>query len=193
MSPRTRQVVVLLVATVTMGLMAGFFGDWAHTIMPGLQQTDDRTFVGAFQAFDRTITNSPAFMIVFMGALASTGIAALLHLRAADNAPLPWVAVAFVLYLATFVITMVVHLPLNDGLTAAGDPDLIADPAIVRDAFQESRWVAWNTIRAIATAAAFGCLAWALVLHGRATSDTAAHEVPRPAQTRPRPPSGTTP
>jgi hypothetical protein len=59
----------------------------------------------------------------------------------------------------------------NDGLVAAGDPDRIADLAAVRDAFHETRWVAWNIVRTIATTAAFGCLVWALVIHGRATAD----------------------
>jgi uncharacterized membrane protein len=190
MSRRSREVVVLLPATVTMGLMAGFFGDWAHTIMPGLQKMDDRTFVGAFQAFNQAIMDSAGFMIVFVGALVLTGVAAVLHLRAADRSPLPWVTVAFGFYLATVVITMAVHLPLNDGLMAAGDPDRIADLAAVRDAFQETRWVAWNTVRAVATLAAFGCLTWALVLHGRATAD---REALRPARTAPRPPPGATP
>jgi uncharacterized membrane protein len=34
----------LLVATVMMGLVAGVFALYAHTIMPGLGRTDDRTF-----------------------------------------------------------------------------------------------------------------------------------------------------
>ena len=37
----------LLGATVTMGLIAGVFALYAHTIMPGLSNTDDRTFVTA--------------------------------------------------------------------------------------------------------------------------------------------------
>src|SRR6185369_11380478 len=45
----------LVAATITMGLMAGVFGLYAHTIMPGLARTDDRTFVEAFQSIDRTI------------------------------------------------------------------------------------------------------------------------------------------
>jgi hypothetical protein len=97
------------------------------------------------------------------------------------------------LYLAVFVITLTVHEPLNEVLRAAGDPDRIANLAAVRDAFHETRWVAWNIVRTIATTAAFGCLAWALVLHGRATADAADHEVPRSAQTTPSPPSGATP
>jgi len=170
MSRRSWQVVVLLPATVTMGLTAGVFGDWAHTIMPGLSTTDDRTFVGAFQALDRAITN-PLFLLTFMGALAFTGVAAVLYRRDDDHSVLPWVAVAFGLYLAAFVITMAVHEPLNGVLRAAGNPDHIANLAAVRDAFHETRWVAWHLVRTITTTAAFGCLAWALVLHGRATTD----------------------
>jgi hypothetical protein len=92
---------------------------------------------------------------------------------------LPWVALAFGLYLAAFVITMAVHEPLNGVLRAAGDPDRGANRAVVRDAFQETRWVTWHIVRTIATTAAFGCLAWALVLHGRATPDATDHETPR--------------
>ena len=170
MSRRSWQVAILLPATLTMGLTAGVFGDWAHTIMRGLGTTDDRTFVGAFQALDGAILN-PLFMLTFLGALVFTGVAAVLYLRDDDRSVLPWVALAGGLHLATFVITMAVHEPLNGVLRAAGDPDHIADLSAVRDAFQETRWVAWHLVRTIATTAAFGCLAWALVLHGRATAD----------------------
>ena len=193
MSRRSWQVVTLLPATLTMGLTAGVFGDWAHTIMRGLGTTDDRTFIGAFQAVDRAIMSSPLFMLAFMGALAFTGVAAVLHRRDEDHSVLPRVAVAFGLYLAASVITMAVHEPLNRVLRAAGDPDRIADLAAVRDAFHETRWVAWHIVRTIATTAAFGCLSWALVLHGRATADAADHEARRSAQAAPRSTSGATP
>lgn len=192
MSLRSWQVVTLLTATVTMGLMAGLFYAWDVSVMPGLARLDDRTFVGAFQAIDRAMMN-PLFMLTFMGALAFTGVAAVLYLRDDDHSVLAWVALAFGLYLATFVITMAIHEPLNVVLRGAGDPDRIANLAAVRDAFHETRWVAWNIVRTIATTAAFGCLAWALVLHGRATADAADHQAPRSAQTAPSPPSGATP
>lgn len=175
MSRRSWQVLTLLPATITMGLVAGVFGDWANTVMPGLGTTDERTFVGAFQALDRAIL-SPLFLFVFMGALVLTGVAAVLYLRGEDRSPLPWVAVAFVLYLASWVVTMAIHEPLNNVLRTVGEPDRIADPAAVRDAFHEARWVAWHIVRTIATTAAFGCLAWALVLHGRITANAAARD-----------------
>ena len=156
----------LIAATMTTGLMAGVFGVYAHAIMPGLGRTDDRTFVGAFQSIDRAIIN-PWFLPTFVGALVLTGLAALLQLFGDRDSMLPWIVAALVLYLAVFVITVGVNVPLNDEIKAAGNPDQIADPAAVRERFDEARWVRWNVIRAVASTTAFGCLTWALVLYGR--------------------------
>jgi uncharacterized membrane protein len=157
----------LIAAAATTGLMAGVFGLYAHTIMRGLGKTDDRTFVGAFQAIDRAIIN-PLFLATFFGGLLLTGLAAVLHLRDDGGSVRTWAIAACALYAMVVAITMVVHVPLNDDIKAAGDPDRIADLAAVRDAFHETRWVTWNVIRTVLNTAAFACLLWALVLAGRA-------------------------
>jgi uncharacterized membrane protein len=156
----------LVAATITVGLMAGVFGLYAH-IMPGLGRTDDRTFVGAFQSIDKAVIN-PLFLATFVGALVLTLLATVLHLGEDGRSALPWLAAALLLYLAVFVITLGVNVPLNDGIKAAGDPDRIADLGAVRERFNETRWIRWNIVRAVACTTALGCLAWALVLHGRA-------------------------
>jgi uncharacterized membrane protein len=161
--------VTLVVSTMTMGLMAGVFGLYAHAIMPGLRHTDDRTFVAAFQSMDRAIIN-PWFMPSFLGALLVTGAAAALHLGEDQRSVLPWIVAALLLYLVVFVITIAVNVPLNDAIKAAGDPDQIADLAAVRARFGEARWAGWNIVRTVATTVAFGCLVWALVEYGRATA-----------------------
>jgi uncharacterized membrane protein len=76
---------------------------------------------------------------------------------------------ALVLYLAAFVITIAVNVPLNDAIKAAGDPDRISDLAGVRERFDEARWAAWNLVRVVTSLGAFACLAWALVVFGRET------------------------
>ena len=157
----------LIIATLMVGLMAGVFVIYANAIMPGLRRTDDRTFVGAFQSIDTTIIN-PLFLATFFGGLVFTGTAAALHLGDEVRSVLPWIVVAFVLYLATFVITVRVNVPLNDGIKAAGAPDSI-DLVRVRERFDEATWVRWNLVRAVTTTAAFGSLIWALVLLGRAS------------------------
>ncbi|NED99050.1 DUF1772 domain-containing protein [Phytoactinopolyspora halotolerans] len=156
---------------MTAGLMAGVFGIYAVAVMPGLRRTDDRTFVGAFQAIDRAIL-TPAFLATFMGALLLSALAAVLHIGDGGRSVLPWAAAATVLYLAVFIITMVVNVPLNDQIKAAGDPSHSADLAAVRERFDEARWMGWNTVRAVLTTTAFGFLAWALVLYGRITASS---------------------
>ncbi|BCJ41866.1 membrane protein [Actinoplanes ianthinogenes] len=144
---------VLIAATVLTGLATGVFALYSHTLMPAFRQTDDRTFVAAFQAVDRAIIN-PWFMITFLGA--PVAIAAAGFLR-------PGVLIwsAFALYLAVVVITVAVHLPLNDALKAAGDPAVI-DVAAVRVAFRERRWLLWNHVRLAASGTAFVLLTVAL-------------------------------
>jgi uncharacterized membrane protein len=86
---------VLLVATMTTGLVAGTFALYAHTVMPGLRTTDDRTFVGAFQALDRAIIN-PWFMGGgFLGS-AVLGVASVVV--SWNHAAFPWTVVALALY-----------------------------------------------------------------------------------------------
>src|SRR5664279_2100446 len=105
--------VALLGATITMGLLAGTFALYSHTIMPGLKSTDDRTFVAAFQALDRAIIN-PWFMVgAFLGSLVLTLAAAAANLH---RPALPWIAAALVLYLFAFVATIAVNVPLNDAI-----------------------------------------------------------------------------
>lgn len=164
----------LVVATLSMGFVASVFVFYSNTVMPGLRSTDDRTFVTAFQQLDEAIINPLFLGFGFVGALVLTALAGALQLRAngRSGAVLRWIGVALVLYLAAFVITIAVNVPLNDDIKAAGDPDRIADLAAVRDDFKESTWVAWNHVRSVLSAVAFGCLAWALVLFGRNTADT---------------------
>jgi uncharacterized membrane protein len=150
-------------------MMAGVFGLYAHTIMRGLRNTDDRAFVTAFQAIDKAIIN-PVFMLTFFGALISVGVSVAAHVRPGQRLALPWIAVALGLYLLVMIITFAVHLPLNDAIKTAGDPSRINDIAAVRQAFHETRWATWNIVRFIATTAAAFCLTWSLVLHGRATA-----------------------
>ena len=156
----------LLAATMTIGIGAGVFQLHTFAIMPGLRKTDDRTFVGAFQQIDTAIIG-PWLFLFFFGALGFTALAAALHLGADERSVLPWIGGAFVLHLAVVGITIGIKVPLNDKIKAAGDPSRITDLAAVRERFHEARWVGWNLFRAVASTVAFGCLAWALVLHGR--------------------------
>jgi uncharacterized membrane protein len=164
MEPPSLRAGTLLAATLTMGLIAGTFVLYAHTVMPGLRATDDRTFVSAFQSMDRAIVN-PWFMVTAFGGALVSSVAAAIANR--GSTAFPWVMAAVGLYVVAVVITVAVNVPINDALKAAGDPAHI-DVAQARAAFDESRWAAWNLLRVVTTVPAFALLAWSLVLFGQA-------------------------
>ena len=166
MTDSSLRAITLIGATLTMGLAAGTFALYAHTIMPGLHNTDNRTFVSAFQHMDRAIINPWFMATTFLGPLALAAAAAFTN---RGTPAMRWIIAALVLYLVAVVITMAVNVPHNHVINAAGDPNHI-DAAHVRQKFHESRWAAWNFLRVATTIPAFGFLAWAAVLYGRATA-----------------------
>ncbi|WP_253770417.1 anthrone oxygenase family protein [Goodfellowiella coeruleoviolacea] len=161
----TTRTATLVAATLAAGLLAGLFYAFTCAVMPGLRGSADRTFVDGMQRINAAILN-PWFMLSFLGVLVLTAAAAVLQFSGGTRAVLVWVVAALVLAVATLVITGVVNVPLNNALAAAGPVDAIADLAEVRARF-EAAWVRWNLVRTVTSTGAFGCLVWALVLHGR--------------------------
>jgi uncharacterized membrane protein len=159
---------VLVAATLATGLVAGLFYAYSVSVMPGLGRADDRTLVGTMQHINVAIKNG-WFLVVFLGALVLAAVAVGLNLGADHRSVLPWTVAGLVLYVITLAVTFRANIPLNDELDAAGAPDRVADLAAVRERFEQA-WVRWNIVRTVACTAAFGCLAWALVLHGRITT-----------------------
>jgi uncharacterized membrane protein len=154
-----------LAAAILTGLVAGLFYSYACSVMLALRGADDRTFVDVMQRINVAIRNG-WFALAFVGAPLCTVVAAVLHARQGRTAVLIPVVAALALYLVTLGVTFAVNIPLNDRLEAAGPPGGLADPAAVRTSF-ERPWVRWNVVRALSATAAFGCLCWALVQHGR--------------------------
>lgn len=75
---------------------------------------------------------------------------------------------SLVAYALAFLFTVAVNIPLNNRLADAGNPATIADPAAVRQRFEDT-WVAWNVVRALLSTLALACLARALLLYRHRT------------------------
>ncbi len=155
---------LLGLATVVTGLMAGFFFAYACSVMVGLARTQDRTFIEAMQWINATVRNA-AFGPAFFGALVLTVAAALVTVVRRHPAR-RWVVAAAVLYAGAFFVTMAFAVPLNDQLAAAGPAGSLSDPAAVRQAY-EGPWVVWNLVRTALNTAALAALVTALLRHRR--------------------------
>ncbi|TDE11467.1 DUF1772 domain-containing protein [Jiangella asiatica] len=152
---------VLIAATVTMGLFAGVFYAFTSLVMVGLRRADDRTFVVAMQRMNAA--PGPRFAVAIIGPGLLTGASLLLHLGEDHRSTLWWIVAALLFYAGAIgVITFAGNVPLNNALAAAGDPDRVADLADVRGRFEAS-WTRWNDARAVVSIGALTCLAAALL------------------------------
>lgn len=159
---------LLMIATITMGLMAGLFFAYDISVMPGLARTDDRTYVEAMQNFNALIDGNGLFGMVFIGALLAAAVAAFLEHRQGRRGAALWIGAAAVLYFVALMITFSVNIPLNNDLAAVGDPAKITDFSIVEKF--KGTWETSNIVRTLVCTAALGFLARALVLHGRGSA-----------------------
>jgi uncharacterized membrane protein len=157
--------VTLLLATLTVGMMAGIFAAFALSVMRGLGRSSDQTFVEAMRRINVEIVN-PWFIFCFLGGAVFTLLALFFTVRgypagAPERDAIGWIIAGLVLYGLSLGVTFVVNMPLNAALAAA-DP---AEASAARKPF-EKRWVQFNVIRTVTGVASFVCIAWALRLSG---------------------------
>jgi uncharacterized membrane protein len=154
--------VVILLAVLMLGLMAGLFYAYSGSVMPGMRRAADRSAVDVMQRINTAIQN-PLFLLLFMGSPVLTAVALF------QNSEHPRVAgpllAALLLYVATLAVTFAVNIPLNNRLDRLGDPAALADPGEQRAAFF-TPWTRWNAVRTVTSTGAFLAGAWALVEHG---------------------------
>ncbi|HEY7272336.1 MAG TPA: anthrone oxygenase family protein [Actinoplanes sp.] len=150
------RIAVLLAATLTSGMMAGFFYAYSISVMPALHQAGAPVLVEVMQRINVAIING-WFMLCFLGTVVLGAIATILYAISGPTAVFVAALIGTVLYAAQLALTFTLHIPLNNALDAAGT----TDPTEARQAF-EPRWVPWNHARTLLCTGSFASLCWAL-------------------------------
>ncbi|MCF3648153.1 DUF1772 domain-containing protein [Synoicihabitans lomoniglobus] len=152
--------IMLGLATLGCGLVAGFLFAFAVVVMPGIRTLGDHDFLQAFKSVDRVIQqNQPVFMLVWVGSVLALAVAVwwgVVRLEGIDRMLLVGAAVVYLLGVQGPTAT--VNVPLNNALQQR-DLAVLAEPALreARQAF-EPRWVRWNGIRTVFAVLAFSLL-----------------------------------
>ena len=143
--------VLLLVATLLCGLVAGLLLAFAVVVMPGIAALDDRGFLRAFRAIDGVIRgNQPVFVLVWLGSVVALLATAGVGLAAAEGADRVLVLGAAVLYLMGVQLpTLAVNVPLNNRLQALELGALSAGDLAAERARFEPRWNTSNRVRTV--------------------------------------------
>lgn len=141
--------IVLITATVSCSLVAGFLFAFATIVMPGIKSLNDREFIRAFQVIDGVIQNNqPLFVAVWVGSVVASVAAAGLGFGQLDGAQrLLLISAPLVYILGVQLSTFTINVPLNNRLQALNVDamDAVALKAARMDF--EPRWNLWNSVR----------------------------------------------
>ena len=139
----------LVAATLTTGLIAGFFYAYACSVTLGHALLPDEQYVAAMQAINATVRNG-VFAFSFFGAVLSLLAALAIHAPHPRSRSFILVALAAVLYIGGgFMVTFLVNVPMNEELARVSVGELgPAALAQIREEY-EGPWNFWNGVRTI--------------------------------------------
>jgi uncharacterized membrane protein len=155
----------LIAATLTTGLIAGFFYAYACSVTLGLARLPDDQYIEAMQAINATVRNG-VFAFSFFGAVLSLLVALAIHAPRPRSRSFLLVALAAVLYIGGgFMVTFLANVPMNEELARVGGaaPEVLAR---VREGY-EGPWNFWNGIRTLFSSLALLALISACVSRPR--------------------------
>jgi uncharacterized membrane protein len=140
-------------ATLTTGLMSGFFYAYACSVTLGLALLPDEQYIEAMQAINATVRNG-VFAFSFFGAVLSLLLALAVHLPRLRTRRFVLMALAAVLYIGGgFMVTFLVNVPMNEELAGVGEAGSAALAQVRAD--YEGPWNLWNGVRTIFSSLAF--------------------------------------
>jgi len=147
--------IILIVTTLSAGLMAGLFYAWSISVTPGLAKVSDENYLHAFQSMNRAILN-PTFFIFFMGLVILLPLLSYLHYQSPVSEAFWYILTATILYLAGIMaVTILGNVPLNNTLEVLKIESMSPEQmAAFRNGF-EDKWNNLNMIRTICSSFAF--------------------------------------
>ncbi len=154
------QTIILILATLSTGIMAGIFFTWSNAVTTGIGRLSDIEYLRSFQAMNRTILN-PAFFLALFGPAVLLPLASFFQLRLQPQ-KLFWILLAAsLLYLiGVIVITMAGNVPMNTILDKTALQDIsLEDAKTLRNSFENK----WNSLNWIRTYCAIGAFLLAII------------------------------
>jgi uncharacterized membrane protein len=147
--------ILLIVAIVSTGLMAGIFFTWTNAVKPGIGTLDDINYMKAFQAMNRVILN-PLFYMAFILPVLTISISTYMNFGSPKLYVFELLLISTIMYcMGVFLVTIVGNIPLNEllentdlekiSLTELGD---------LREKI-ENKWNSFNLIRTISSFISF--------------------------------------
>lgn len=149
------QNLVHLASVLLTGLLAGLFYGYDCSVIKGLSNVDDQSYLSAFQQINKAIQN-PYFFISFIGTIIVLPGSAWLYFKTGMTNSFYYTLAAAIIYFGgVIVITAAANIPLNNALDRFNISNGTAeDLQNMRNKF-ESAWNKWHHIRTYASILTF--------------------------------------
>lgn len=143
------------VAAIAYALLAGVFLAFSDFIMRALSRAGPCAGVEVMQHINREVFRY-VFLPLFMALAPASLVLGVVATTALEAPGAGWILAAALLYLVgAFGVTAALNVPLNHALDRHA-PDTAAAARLWRERYLP-RWTRWNTVRALAAAAAACC------------------------------------
>jgi len=146
--------IMLFIAILLSGLLAGIFFTWTNAVTPGIGKLEDLAYLQVFQHMNRAILN-PLFFIIFMGALLFPATSAYYY---KSNSKLIFrllIIATTIYFIGVFIVTIIGNLPLNDLIDKSILESLSKTEIIELREKYEMKWNSLHLIRTITSTSTF--------------------------------------
>ena len=139
----------LFLSVLFCALASGFILTYAIVVMPGLSKLDDKEFIKVFQVTDGIIQNNqPIFILIWLGSIISvlsTIIVSIFYLGILEAWLIVFTSVVYLL--GVQVITISIHLPLNERIQNIDINSTNSQKLSDERKNFETKWNYYNNIR----------------------------------------------
>ncbi|WP_375418109.1 DUF1772 domain-containing protein [uncultured Hymenobacter sp.] len=142
--------IVLALATVATGLVAGVYYGFSVAVNPGLARLPAPAYIAAMQAINDVIQN-PVFAASFFGAPLLLPLATVLYARRPYVRRFRLLTAATGLFWASLGVTVAANIPLNETLATFSLPNATPAQAAVARAHFAGPWNKWHGVRTLAS------------------------------------------
>lgn len=149
------ETIILALAILLTGLMAGIFFTWSNAVKPGIGKLSDIEYLRALQSMNRVILNN-AFKIIFLGAIIAVVLVPVFYFNLyPKNIFWLFVFTLIIYWIGVFGVTVSGNIPLNEILDKTNLESITSEEIKTLRKSIEIKWNNFNLIRCISSGITF--------------------------------------
>ncbi|MDG1346530.1 MAG: DUF1772 domain-containing protein [Crocinitomicaceae bacterium] len=149
------ETIILALAILLTGLMAGIFFTWSNAVKPGIGKLSDIEYLTALQSMNRVILNN-AFKIIFLGAIIAVALVPIFYFNLYPrNIFWLFVFTLIIYWIGVFGVTVSGNIPLNEILDKTNLESITSEEIKILRKSIEVKWNNFNLIRCISSGITF--------------------------------------